>query len=119
LLRSSICEFGARLLEVRREMAWNRLGLNEEFHTTKNSQAFRDYIFEALREASFVVLAPPRCAAPSGHWSASSHLCLHAAGYVGWAIQRKWEMGDCRPYDIIAHKVRSEEDEFRASTETV
>lgn len=47
--------FGAQLLELRRRMAWNRLGLNEDFHATENSQAVRDRIFEALQEASFVV----------------------------------------------------------------
>jgi hypothetical protein len=183
---SGDCEFGARLLELRRDMAWNRLGLNEDFHATENSQAVRDHVFEALREASFIVdatifekpkigpyyrqqqpffyhfvwyrhtrrIAPlvagrgdqvlvissalgtrksrlqfhravsdavgwllPAVPHRTAHGSAASDPCLCAADYVGWAIQRKWEMGDHRSYNLIAHKIRSEEDEFSASTQ--
>lgn len=184
---SADCEFGAQLLELRRRMAWNRLGLNEDFHATENSQAVRDRIFEALQEASFVVDATifdkpkigpyyrqqqpyfyhfvwyrhmqriarvvaahgdevlvissalgtrksrfqfhravsdavgwllPSVPHRTAHWSAASDPCLYAADYCGWAIQRKWETGDSRSYNLIAHKIRSEEDAFRTSTQT-
>lgn len=31
--------------------------------------------------------------------------CLQAADYCTWAIQRKWERGDTRSYDLISHKI--------------
>jgi hypothetical protein len=39
--------------------------------------------------------------------------CLWAADYCAWAIQRKWEMGDERSYDIIKPKVATEYDLWR------
>lgn len=39
--------------------------------------------------------------------------CLWAADYCAWAIQRKWELGDRRSYDLIGHTVRSEYDLWR------
>lgn len=36
--------------------------------------------------------------------------CLQVADYCAWAIQRKWEMGDTRSYDLIKHKITREYD---------
>jgi len=42
----------------------------------------------------------------------ASEPCLQVVDYCAWAIQRKWERGDNRSYDIIADKVRREYDLF-------
>lgn len=36
--------------------------------------------------------------------------CLQVADYCAWAIQRKWERGDTRSYDLIKHQVTYEYD---------
>lgn len=54
-----------------------------------------------------------RCAS----WSAHSEPCLQVADYCCWAISRKWERGDDRSHQLIADKIRSETDVFRAGTE--
>lgn len=43
-------------------------------------------------------------------WPAESDPCLQVVDYCVWAIQRKWERGDSRAYDLIADKVASEFD---------
>lgn len=43
-------------------------------------------------------------------WPAVNDPCLQVADYCTWAIQRKWERGDTRSYDMIADKVASEKD---------
>lgn len=39
--------------------------------------------------------------------------CLQLADYAAWAIQRKYESGDTRYYDRIAHRVTTEFQPFR------
>lgn len=34
--------------------------------------------------------------------------CLQVADYITWAIQRKYEMGDDRSYDLVSHLVSTE-----------
>jgi hypothetical protein len=43
-------------------------------------------------------------------WPAASDPCLQVADYCTWAIQRKWERGDTRSYDIIEPKIATEFD---------
>jgi len=40
------------------------------------------------------------------------------ADYCGWAIFRKWELGDPRSYDLIRTKIHNEFDVFRRGTST-
>jgi hypothetical protein len=49
-------------------------------------------------------------------WSAASDPCLQVADYCCWAIQRKWERLDWRPYAPIESKVHTEVDCWRAET---
>lgn len=41
-------------------------------------------------------------------WPAGVDIRLQIADYCCWAIQRKWERGDSRSYDLIKDKIRSE-----------
>lgn len=43
-------------------------------------------------------------------WPTSSDPCLQVADYCTWAIQRKWERQDLRPYELISPKICSEYD---------
>lgn len=38
--------------------------------------------------------------------------CLQVADYCAWAVQRKWELGDARSYDLIKDRVTYEYDLF-------
>ena len=42
--------------------------------------------------------------------------CLQIADYCTWAIQRKWEQGDSRSYNVIAHLVKHEYDSWKSGT---
>jgi hypothetical protein len=44
------------------------------------------------------------------HHSSASHTLLQVADYCAWAIQRKWQAGDCRSYELIRNKIRNEFD---------
>jgi Protein of unknown function (DUF3800) len=41
-------------------------------------------------------------------WPAESDPCLQVADYVTWAVQRKYELGDKRSYDLIKDKISTE-----------
>lgn len=180
------CAVGQKLLELRRDLAWEDLGLGGEFHATTDSQAVRDRVFATVAPFEFRVdatviekaKADPqiRCSeerfyqhawyyhmkylAPTitcsddevllvaaslgthkrrqvfrtaiedvmqqvsgstpfrvASWAAASEPCLQVADYCSWAVQRKWERGDSRSYDLIKRKIKSEYDLFaRGST---
>lgn len=42
------CEAGDALLELRRELAWQGLGLGTDFHATTDEQAIRDRVFPVI-----------------------------------------------------------------------
>jgi len=74
--------------------------------TRKQRQAFG----HAVRDVGIQVL--PGRTTRFAFWSAASDPCLWVADYCSWAIQRKWELGDTRSYDLIKNKIRSEWDVF-------
>lgn len=41
-------------------------------------------------------------------WPVQSDPCLQVADYCTWAIQRKWERGDTRSYDLVEPKIVTE-----------
>jgi hypothetical protein len=43
--------------------------------------------------------------------------CVQVADYCAWAIQRKWERGDSRSYDLIKDRITSEYDIWSDDTE--
>lgn len=51
-------------------------------------------------------------------WPTATEACLQAADYCAWAIQRKWERGDERPYRLIQDKVAVERNLFRRGRRT-
>ena len=50
------------------------------------------------------------------HCPAIADPCLQAADYCTWAIQRRWERGDTRSYDLIKHAIRHEYETWRHGT---
>ena len=179
------CACGAALLALRRELAWEAVGLESEFHATTDAQAVRDRVFTTLKGFPFRVDAtmlekakaqPQLCSSDTrfyqyawfyhmkyvmrrivqsqdealivgasigtnrqrsafrdaindviaqvsptvdhrvASWSADSDPCLQLADYCAWAIQRKWESGDSRSYDLIKDKIATEFNAFRSGT---
>lgn len=45
-------------------------------------------------------------------WPCHSDPCLQLTDYCTWAIQRKWERGDARSYDLIKDRITYEYDTF-------
>jgi len=50
------------------------------------------------------------------HHDSKSAYGLQIADYCNWAIGRKWERGDCRSYEIIKSRIKSEFDIFKGVT---
>lgn len=47
-----------------------------------------------------------------------SHYGLQVADYCCWAINRKWKLGECNPYNRIKSALRSEFDIFENGKKT-
>jgi Protein of unknown function (DUF3800) len=47
---------------------------------------------------------------------AATDPCLQVADYCSWAIQRRWEMGDHRSYDLIKSRINYEYDLWQRGT---
>ncbi len=76
--------------------------------STKSKQStFHDAIADVMEQVS------PTSALESAVWSAAVDPCLQVADYCSWAIQRKWESGDDRAYNLIKAKIGSEYDLFK------
>lgn len=173
------------LLALRRELAWQSIDLEREFHATEDIQAVRDEVFRIIaahdlrvdatilekakaqphlrvtperfyqyawfyhmkhvtplvaqsRDALFVVAASVgtrrkrkafhsgvedvmrRVAGPRTYrtacWPAAVDPCLQVADYCCWAIQRRFEFGDNRSYDLIKHHIQTVFDLFLYGT---
>lgn len=51
------CAIAEDLLELRRNIAWNRGSLGEYFHATTDTQATRDLVFDVIRRHDFQIQA--------------------------------------------------------------
>ena len=72
--------------------------------STKKKQAtFRLAIEDVMQQVS------PTNAIEIAVWPAAVDPCLQVVDYCAWAIQRKWEGGDNRSYELIKAKIGSEE----------
>lgn len=67
------------------------------------SDAVRDVIKQTVGSASKT---------RTSFWPCGNDPCLQLADYCTWAIQRKWERGDTRSYDLIKDRITYEFDLF-------
>ena len=72
--------------------------------TRRKLMNFRYAVQEVIHQTS------PASSIRVDMWPAAVEPCLQVADYCCWAIQRKWERGDSRSYDLIRPKIRSEYD---------
>ncbi|HEX3577259.1 MAG TPA: DUF3800 domain-containing protein [Thermoanaerobaculia bacterium] len=85
----------------------NLLVVSASLGTAKKRQSFHAAVTSVMKQ---VATATTQVAC----WSDASHPCLQVADYCAWAIQRKWERGDTRSYDLIKHHITTEFDLFGA-----
>jgi hypothetical protein len=175
------CDCGAALLDLRRQLIWDRQPIRQYFHASEDKQPVRDAVFAFIQQVDFHFYATimekskaqpqvresnerfyqygwyyllkfvaPRvmrgvtelmvtaasigtkkgqavftagvndvlaqtCRLPRDKWATAFHPaqtdpCLQIADYCIWALQRKWESGDTRSYDLISRKVDYEYD---------
>jgi hypothetical protein len=52
-LTTTSCQVGSEVLELRRHLAWEGLGLDREFHATTDQQIVRDRVFAAIDGHAF------------------------------------------------------------------
>ena len=78
--------------------------------TRKEKTTFRsaldDVMVQAVRRGSWAVDFRPCATDP----------CLQVADYCAWAVQRKWERGDTRSYDMIASRITYEYELWKNGT---
>lgn len=58
----------------------------------------------------------PRRQWRTAFWPCQTDPCLQVADYCTWAIQRKWESGDSRSYDLIKNKINYEYELWQKGT---
>lgn len=172
-------DVGTALANLRRQLIWEGMKLDDYFHATEDKQNIRDRVYEKITEFDLKIQATicekskaqPQvrkekarfykypwyyqfkhgvskiisngenvfvtaasigikkervtfCNAlddvmyqtfPRAKWAvdfrpSQCDPCLQTADYCAWAIQRKWERGDRRSYDIIRHMISYEYD---------
>ena len=86
---------------------------DEELHVIAASVGTGRKRREFLRGLEQAVRNSTSTAARVAFWPAATDLCLQAADYYAWAMQRKWEHGDERPYALIRDAIVWEHDLFR------
>jgi hypothetical protein len=69
------------------------------------SGAVEDVMRQTIKGSAITVFTP-----------ASADPCVQVADYCAWAIQRKWERGDARSYDLIKDRITYEFDLWKRGT---
>lgn len=78
--------------------------------TKKGQVEFTDAVKDVVRQTVKGVRAR------TSFWQCSTDPCLQLADYCTWAIQRKWERGDTRSYNLIKDRITYEYDMFQRGT---
>ena len=79
--------------------------------THKDRTTFSDAVSEVVAQACAGVAYRP------AFWASVSDPFLWVVDYCSWAIQRKWERGDGRSYDLIKDRIKSEFDAWGVGTQ--
>jgi hypothetical protein len=78
--------------------------------TKKERSGFSNAVIDVLRQTL------PKVAHQSNFCPAAADPCLQAVDYCAWALQRKWERGDLRSYDLIKDRITYEYDLWKSGT---
>jgi len=78
--------------------------------TKKKRVAFMDAVNDVITQTN------SRTNCRSAFCAAQADPCLQIADYCTWAIQRKWERGDSRTYDLIKPLIKTDYDLWAVGT---
>jgi hypothetical protein len=92
--------------------------LDELFVVTSSLQIKRKKIAIHTSVRDVVQQVSPTALFHTAFWPAISDPCLQVADYATWAIQRKYEMGDTRSYDLIKPLIKTEFEPFKLGPKT-
>lgn len=93
------CGIAAKLLDLRRVLAWNALAVDKPFHASEDKQAVRDEVFRTLEECEFRVDATIL-----DKYKAQSHLRSDPVRFYRTA----WQLH----FNYIASRIARAEDEM-------
>jgi uncharacterized protein DUF3800 len=79
--------------------------------TKKQRTSIREAIVDVVDQLTV-------CKRQVAFWPVESDPCLQVADYMCWAVYRKYERNDCRSYELIQRKIRSEFNIYRGSSTT-
>lgn len=97
---------GPQLLREKTEVMITAAALGTKKSQAVYTAAVNDVMQQTTQQQQWKTCFPRAVADP----------CLQIADYCAWAIQRKWERGDTRSYDLISEKIVSEYNLFRTGT---
>ena len=97
---------GPRILRGHTEVSVTAAALGTKKGQAAFTEAVNNVLQQTIAKQQWATFFPRSIADP----------CLQIADYCAWAIQRKWERGDSRWYDMIGDKVASEYNLWRTGT---
>ena len=80
--------------------------------TKKGQHVFTEAVRDVVRQTA------GKRKVRTSFWPCQSDPCLQLADYCTWAIQRKWETGQTRSYDLIKDRITYEYDMFKRGSKT-
>lgn len=80
--------------------------------TKKKRSAYEEAVVSVVRQVGGT--HPPKALS----WPDATDPGIQIADYCAWAIQRKWERGDSRSYDLVKSKISTEFPAFASGTRT-
>lgn len=97
---------GPRLLRDKTELMITAAALGTKKGQAVYTAAVNEILQQTVQRQQWRTFFPRAVADP----------CLQVADYCAWAIQRKWEKGDTRWYEMIEDKIETEFDLWRNGT---
>lgn len=93
---------GPAVMQDFREISVTASAIGTKRGQASFKSAVNDVLQQVARNRVWRASFPPSASDP----------CLQVADYCAWAIQRKWERGDSRSYNLIKSKITTEYDLF-------
>ena len=97
---------GPTLLRDKTELLVSAAAIGTKKGQAIFTNAVNKVVQQTIQRQQWRTCFPPAAADP----------CLQIADYCAWALQRKWERGDERSYDLIKKKIATEYDLWRRGT---
>ena len=78
------CSIGTALLDLRRDLIWNKAPVAEYFHAAEDKQAIRDRVFDVLKAQNFSIQATiMEKSKAQPHVRITNHRFYHYGWYYG------------------------------------